>query len=98
LCGNPLSLLGAGVASSGGVGQGVGPSVSGQRPENNSFNIDGVSNDDHYGTGPLIYISNETIAEFNLLQNQFSAEFGGASGGVFNAVSKSGTNALHGSV
>ena len=93
-----LSLLGAGVASSGGVGQGTGPSISGQRPENNSFNIDGVSNDDHYGTGPLIYISNEAIAEFNLLQNQFSAEFGGASGGIFNAVMKSGTNQLHGSI
>jgi len=93
-----LSLLGAGVATSGGIGQGTGPSVSGQRPENNSFNIDGVSNDDHYGTGPLIYISNEAIAEFNLLQNQFSAEFGGASGGVFNAVMKSGTNQIHGSI
>ncbi|MBI2681578.1 MAG: TonB-dependent receptor [Candidatus Solibacter usitatus] len=93
-----LSLLGAGVASSGGIGQGVGPSISGQRPENNSFNVDGVANNDGYSTGPLIYISNESIAEFNLLQNQFSAEFGGASGGVFNAVVKSGTNQIHGSI
>jgi hypothetical protein len=36
--------------------------------------------------------------ELSLLQNQFSAEFGGASGGVFNAIVKSGTNQLHGSV
>ncbi|MFN7995238.1 MAG: carboxypeptidase regulatory-like domain-containing protein [Bryobacteraceae bacterium] len=93
-----LSLLGAGVASSGGVGQGTGPSIAGQRPENNSFNIDGVLNDNHYQTGPQVYVSNEAVAQFNLVQNQFSAEFGGASGGVFNAVVKSGTNQIHGSL
>ena len=93
-----LSLLGAGVASSGGVGQGVGPSIAGQRPENNSFNIDGVLNDNHYTTGPQVYVSNEAVSQFNLLQNQFSAEFGAASGGVFNVVVKTGTNQLHGSI
>ena len=93
-----LSLIGAGVASSGGVGQGTGPSVSGQRPEANGFNIDGVGNDDHYGTGPQMYVSNEAIQQFNLVQNQFSAEYGAASGGVFNAIVKNGTNSLHGSI
>ncbi len=93
-----LSLLGAGVASSGGVGMGTGPSIGGQRPENNSFNIDGVLNDNHYTTGPQVYVSNEAVSQFNLVQNQFSAEFGGAAGGVFNAVVKSGTNQIHGSV
>ena len=93
-----LSLLGAGVASSGGVGQGTGPSVAGQRPENNSFNIDGVMNDNHYTTGPQVYVSNEAVSQFNVVQNQFSAEFGGASGGVFNAIVKTGTNQIHGSI
>jgi hypothetical protein len=93
-----LSLLGAGVASSGGVGQGTGPSVAGQRPENNSFSIDGVENNDHYSTGPQVYVSNEAIAEMNVAQNQFSAEFGGASGGVFNVIVKSGTNQIHGTL
>jgi len=93
-----LSLIGAGVASSGGVGQGTGPSVAGQRPEANSFNIDGVLNDDHYVTGPQVYISNEAISQFNIVQNQFSAEFGGGSGGIFNVIVKSGTNQLHGSI
>jgi len=93
-----LSLLGAGVTSSGGVGQGTGPSISGQRPEANSFNIDGVGNDDHYVTGPQMYVSNEAIQQFNLVQNQFGAEYGAASGGVFNAIVKSGTNSLHGSI
>ncbi len=93
-----LSLVGAGVATSGGIGQGTGPSISGQRPENNSFTVDGVDNDDRYVTGPAMLISNEAVAQFSLLQNQFSAEFGSASGGVFNIVVKSGTNSLHGSI
>ena len=93
-----LSLTGAGVATSGGIGQGTGPSISGQRPENNTFTVDGVDNDDRYVTGPAMLISNEAVAQFNLLQNQFSAEFGGASGGVFNIVVKSGTNSVHGSI
>ena len=89
-----LSLLGAGVSSSGGIGQGTGPSVAGQRPENNSFSIDGVANNNGYSTGPFVYVSNEAIAELNVAQNQFSAEFGGASGGVFNLIVKTGTNVV----
>jgi hypothetical protein len=93
-----LSLLGAGVSSQGGVGQGTGPSVAGQRPENNSFNLDGVSNNNYSVTGPLVYVPNDAVAEFSMLQNQFNPEFGGGSGGIFNAVVKSGTNTYHGSI
>lgn len=93
-----LSLLGSGVSSQGGVGQGTGPSIAGQRPENNSFNLDGVSNNNYSVTGPLVYVPNDAVAEFSLLQNQFNPEFGGGSGGIFNAVIKSGTNAYHGSI
>ena len=93
-----LSLNGAGVAMAGGIGIGTGPSVGGQRPENNTFTVDGVNNDDHDTTGPLVYVSNESVAQFSILQNQFSPEFGGASGGVFNVIVKSGTNQIHGSL
>jgi len=75
-----LALLGAGVSTSGGVGQGFGPAVAGQRPDNNSFFLDGVSNNNYYNPAPLITVSNEAISEFTLLQNQFSPEFGGGSG------------------
>ncbi len=88
-----LSLLGAGVASSGGVGVGVGPSVGGQRPRNNSFNIEGVDNNRKDVAGPNVYLPNEATAEFTLLQNQFAPEFGHSSGGQFNLIAKSGTNA-----
>ncbi len=93
-----VSLLGAGVASNGGVGQGTGPTVAGQRPENNTFYLDGVGDNNFYSTGPLAIVSNDAVAEVSLLQNQFSAEFGGASGGVFNAIVKTGTNTIHGSI
>jgi len=91
-----LSLLSAGVASSGGIGAGTGPSVGGQRPRNNNFMIEGVDNNDKSVTGPLVYVPNDAVAEFTLLQNQFSPEFGHSSGGQFNQVIKSGTNAFHG--
>jgi hypothetical protein len=93
-----LSLLNAGVASNGGIGVGQGPSVGGQRPYNNNFTIEGVDNNNKSITGPLAYVPNDAVAEFTLLQNQFSAEFGHSSGGQFNTVVKSGTNALHGSI
>ena len=93
-----LALLGAGVSTSGGLGQGVGPAISGQRPDNNSFNLDGISNNSYYNPSPIVYVSNAAIGEFTLLQNQFSPEFGGGSGGIFNAVVKSGTNQIHGSI
>ena len=47
-----LSLMDAGVASSGGVGLGTGPSISGQRPRNNNFTIEGVDNNSKSVTGP----------------------------------------------
>src|SRR5258708_842614 len=91
-----LSLLGAGVATSGGVGVGSGPSVGGQRPRNNNFTIEGVDNNNKSVTGPLVFVPNDAVEEFSLLENQFSPEFGHSSGGQFNTVVKGGTNSYHG--
>lgn len=91
-----LSLLDSGVASSGGVGVGSGPSVGGQRPRNNDFTIEGVDNNSKSVTGPLVFVPNDAVAEFSVLQNQFSPDFGHSSGGQFNTVVKSGTNSYHG--
>lgn len=93
-----LSLLSAGVTSSGGVGYGTGPSIGGQRPTNNNFMIDGLDNNNRSVTGPSTTISNEAVAEFSLQQNQFSAEFGQSTGGQFNTIIKTGGNELHGSL
>lgn len=91
-----LSLLDAGVATSGGVGVGTGPSVGGQRPRNNNFTIEGVDNNNTSVTGPLVTVPNDAVSEFSVLQNQFSPEFGHSSGGQFNTIVKSGTNEFHG--
>ncbi|HEY4364189.1 MAG TPA: carboxypeptidase regulatory-like domain-containing protein [Bryobacteraceae bacterium] len=93
-----LALLSAGVASSGGVGAGIGPSVGGQRPRNNTFTIEGADNNRKDITGPVAFIPIDGVAEFTVLQNQFSAEFGRSAGGQFNTVVKNGTNELHGSL
>ncbi|HET6976129.1 MAG TPA: carboxypeptidase regulatory-like domain-containing protein [Pyrinomonadaceae bacterium] len=93
---NNLALLAPNVTSSGGVGVGTGGSVGGQRPRNNNFIVDGVDNNDKSITGPQSYISPEEVAEFTLLQNQFSAEFARSNGGNFLTVTKSGTNDFHG--
>jgi hypothetical protein len=90
-----LSLLQAGVASSGGTGYGAGPSIGGQRPTNNNFTIDGVDNNDKSVTGPTVFVPNDDVAEFTLLQNQFRAEYGHSSGGQFNTVVRSGSNGYH---
>ncbi|HEY1939551.1 MAG TPA: carboxypeptidase regulatory-like domain-containing protein [Candidatus Angelobacter sp.] len=91
-----LSLLNAGVATSGGIGAGTGPSVSGQRPRNNNFTIEGVDNNSKSVTGPVVTIPNDAVQNFTVLQNQFSPEFGHSSGGQFNQTIISGTNKWHG--
>lgn len=95
---NNLALLAPNVSSPGGVGVGTGGSVGGQRPRNNNFVVDGVDNNAKDVTGPQAYVSPENVAEFSLLQNQFSAEFAHSNGGQFITVTKSGTNEYHGSV
>jgi len=92
-----LSLMGAGVASSGGVGLGEGPAVGGQRPRNNSFSVEGVDNNRKDVTGSNVRVPNEAVAEFSSLQNQYSAEFGHSTGGQFNVAVRSGGNEIHGS-
>jgi hypothetical protein len=93
---NNLALIAPGVTSNGGVGVGAGGSVGGQRPRNNDFIVDGVDNNDKAVTGPQIYVSPETVQEFSLLTNQYSAEYGHSTGGQFITVTKSGTNEFHG--
>uniref|UniRef100_Q01XC9 Cna B domain protein n=1 Tax=Solibacter usitatus (strain Ellin6076) TaxID=234267 RepID=Q01XC9_SOLUE len=95
-----LSMLNAGVTSAGGIGVGIGtgPSVGGQRPRSNNFTVEGIDNNEKSTTGPEASIPNDAVAEFSVLQNQFTAEYGHSAGGQFNTVVKSGTNSVHGTV
>jgi hypothetical protein len=60
--------------------------------------VEGADNNNKNVTGPIIYVPNDAVGEFSVMQNQFSAEFGRGSGGQFNVTVKSGTNEIHGSV
>jgi hypothetical protein len=91
-----LSLLVPGVASSGAVGAGTGPSVGGQRPRADNYQIEGIDNNNKSVTGPLLYVPNDAVGEFTVVVNQFSPEFGHSAGGQFNTSVTSGTNKIHG--
>ncbi|HEY7055100.1 MAG TPA: TonB-dependent receptor, partial [Vicinamibacterales bacterium] len=74
--------------------------VNGQDPRNNNYMLDGGNNnDDVIGqrAGTQARTPIEAIQEFQVLTNQFDAEFGRTSGAVINAVTKAGTNQLRGS-
>ena len=55
-----------------------------------------MDNNDTSVTGTLVTVPNDAVAEFSVLQNQFSPEFGHSSGGQFNTIVQSGTNEFHG--
>jgi hypothetical protein len=95
---NSLALLSPNVVTNGAGVTGQGGAVGGNRPRNNSFNLDGIDNNDISLTGPQIAPIQDAVKEFTILTNQFTAEFGHSSAGQFNTITKSGTNALHGDV
>ena len=69
--------------------------VNGQSSRNNNFTVDGGgNNDDYYGQsfGGQTRVVLEAVQEFQVLTNQFDAEFGRTTGAVVNAVTKQGTN------
>src|SRR5205085_5926554 len=72
-------------------------SSNGLRGRSNNFQIDGQSNNDNSVAGPSIFLSNpDVLAELQAVTNNFSAEYGRNSGSVVNYITKSGTNAFHG--
>lgn len=98
LGGSPLnlSIIFPNTTTESGGMAGEGGSIGGTRPRNNNFTIDGVDNNDVSITGHLSPVIQDAVAEFVLLTNQFSAEYGHSSGGQFNIITKSGSNELHG--
>ncbi|HEX6717448.1 MAG TPA: TonB-dependent receptor, partial [Pyrinomonadaceae bacterium] len=78
--------------------------VGGQKGTLNSLQVDGADNNNTFfgqsigrtGTRPPYQFSEESVQEFQVNQNGFSAEFGRAGGAVINVVTKSGTNDWHG--
>ena len=95
-----IALLIPGVAQNSGGGtntNGTGLSVNGNRGRSNNFQIDGADNNDLSVGGPNLFIDNQdAVQEFQVITNNFSAQYGRNLGAVVNIVGKSGTNDFHG--
>ncbi len=76
--------------------------ISGARPQENNYRLDGISLNDYGNGAPGSVLGGnlgvDAIQEFSVLTSNYSAEYGKTSGGVVNAISRSGTNQFHGSV
>src|SRR5215472_7361111 len=108
---NPLSLVrtlpGATEASgsrvwggtTAGVSNGGGFSINGQRTRGNNYMLDGTENNEVEFSGEeQVFTIADAVEEVSVQTGNFAVEFGRAGGGVFNVVTKSGTNNLHGSL
>jgi hypothetical protein len=84
-----------------GRGLGVQLSVTGGRPQQNNYLLNGVSINDYSNQSPGSILGGnlgvDAVAEFSVLTTNYSAEYGRTSGGVVSAIGRSGTNQFHGS-
>ncbi|MFY9528919.1 MAG: carboxypeptidase regulatory-like domain-containing protein [Candidatus Acidiferrales bacterium] len=75
-------------------------SIDGNRPTQNTYRLNGVIINDYSNAGPGNVLGGnlgvDAIQEFSVLTSNYSAEYGFTSGGVVNAITKSGTNQVHG--
>ena len=84
-----------------GRGYGLELSVSGGRPQQNNYLLDGISINDYTNQAPGSILGGnlgvDAVAEFSVLTTNQGAEYGRTSGGVISAINRSGTNRFHGS-
>ena len=98
-----LALLQPGVlpadnpANASGGTRGMQFSIGGGRSDSNTFVLDGGLNNDLLDNGVVYNPNPDSIQEFKVLTSNFTAEYGRSSGGIVTEVTKSGTNAFHGS-
>src|SRR6202166_2237902 len=81
-------------------GLGLELTISGARPQQNNYLLDGVNINDYANAGPGSVLGGnlgtDAVAEFSVLTTNYSTEYGRTSGGVISAITKSGTNKFHG--
>jgi len=75
-----------------------GLNMNGQRARSNLVNVDGADATDNSVNGVRSTVSQEAVQEFQIITNNYAAEYGRASGGVVNIITRSGSNAFHGDV
>ena len=85
------------------IGRGLGNqlTISGARPQQNNYVINGISMNDYTNGAPGSLqggnLGVDAVQEFTVLTANYSAEYGRTSGGVISAITRSGTNSFHGS-
>ena len=76
--------------------------VAGARPQQNNYRLDGITINDYDNGAPGSVLGGDlgvdAIQEFSVLTSNYSTEYGRTSGGVVNAITRSGTNQFHGGV
>ena len=84
-----------------GRGYGVELSVSGGRPQQNNYLLDGISINDYTNQAPGSILGGnlgvDAVSEFSVLTSNQGAEYGRTSGGVISGITRTGTNRFHGS-
>jgi Carboxypeptidase regulatory-like domain len=75
-----------------------GLNIDGARARSNMVSVDGADAGDNSVDGIRSTVSQEAVQEFQLILSNYNAEYGRATGGVINIVTKSGSNAVHGDV
>ncbi len=84
-----------------GRGYGVELSVSGGRPQQNNYLLNGISINDYTNQAPGSILGGnlgvDAVSEFSVLTSNQGAEYGRTSGGVISAITRTGTNRFHGS-
>jgi hypothetical protein len=83
-------------------GFGAAISVSGARPDQNNYRLDGVSINDYSNGAPGSVLGStlgvDAVEQFEVLGSNYPSGYGRTSGGVIEAVTRSGTNAFHGNL
>ena len=83
-------------------GLGAQLTIGGNRPQQNSYRLDGISINDYANGGPGSVsgatLGVDAVQEFNVIASDAPAQYGRTSGGVVNSITRQGTNSLHGSI
>ncbi|MEP7038505.1 MAG: TonB-dependent receptor [Acidobacteriota bacterium] len=97
---NPYNLvnLSGNVSPADPTGRGTGVAINGQRAASTNILLDGVENSDVFTAGIAQTTPLESVAEFQVITSNFSAEYGRASGGIVNVSTRAGSNRLIGNV
>jgi outer membrane receptor protein involved in Fe transport len=97
---NPYALVGTSgnVSEADPSGRGAGYAINGLRAASTNILLDGAANNDEFTATPGQSVPLDSVQEFSVLTNSFTAEYGRAAGGVVNLATKSGTNEYHGTV